>query len=761
MAKETIKVLQIDTNPAVKSLKDLRNELKQYKDQMANLEEGSDAFLEVANKAGELKHQIDEINESIKGASADFGDMVGNVTNVMAGITGAFQAVAGGLQAMGVESKAIDETIVKMQGLMAVTQGLSAIDDGIKSFDKLTKSLGKAGESLNSFVKGLGKLAAPVAIVTALGVAFVKLKESIDGTSTALKERETAQKNFNTELERELLIRQKAGYTEEENIQFEIAQLELRNEALRESNETLQAQNDLVSQNAQAAQSAAATMGGLVASHAAYDAVAQSENINVGANTKIIQQNTKEIDENAEAIKKLKDELDIINEARKLASERTKNSTKSDTEAIENNIETIKNSASNAINSIRNVYQSVFNSLARENNDITIALQDIENQINKIQSDYNTQIIQVADNHSLISWSKKEKKSLEEQRAELEQILILRNQEINLHSQRKKVLEGQINTETAIIEGWKNTYDEMIAKYNELALSGDKKAAIDFINAPDVKAIITEYENGLQKIQDLNIQLNNESAVITELGYAYAELSSNINKIVDEIIDAEKWEIFDKNIRVANEQFEILKKTTELFSESTMGISSHWVNAINDIQGAFNILTTTIREGGEDSWKGYVNAAAAGLQSVGTILNSLSDDMEVNNEASFEEQKKLQIGATIMNMLSGIMAAWTSAMALPTPWNFIQGGIATAATSALGGIQINKIKNTKYDGNTSVASTSTPAVNSMIIPPVQYSSAVQGASTEGAIKDTKVYVTETDIKDTMSKVDVQESENTY
>ena len=174
------------------------------KDEMANLEEGSDAFLEVANKAGEVKHQLDEINESIKGASADFGDMIGNVTNVAAGITGAFQAVAGGLQAMGIESKAIDETIVRMQGLMAVTQGLSAIDEGVKSFDKLTKSLGKAGETLGAFVKGLGKIAAPVAIVTALGLAFAKLKERIDGTNAALKEREEAQRIFNSELEREI-----------------------------------------------------------------------------------------------------------------------------------------------------------------------------------------------------------------------------------------------------------------------------------------------------------------------------------------------------------------------------------------------------------------------------------------------------------------------------------------------------------------------------------------------------------------------------
>jgi hypothetical protein len=88
---------------------------------MANLDADSDAFKSVALQAGEVKHQIDEINESVKGASSDIGDMIGNATNVAAGLVGAFQAVQGGLQAMGVESEAVNETIAKMQGLMAMT----------------------------------------------------------------------------------------------------------------------------------------------------------------------------------------------------------------------------------------------------------------------------------------------------------------------------------------------------------------------------------------------------------------------------------------------------------------------------------------------------------------------------------------------------------------------------------------------------------------------------------------------------------------
>ena len=94
------------------------------------------------------------------------------------------------------------------------------------------------------------------------------------------------------------------------------------------------------------------------------------------------------------------------------------------------------------------------------------------------------------------------------------------------------------------------------------------------------------------------------------------------------------------------------------------------------------------------------------------------------------------------------------------PWDIALAAIQAATIAANGAIQINKIKSTKFDGG-GAANVSAGAVNATIIPPVQFSSAVQGASTEGAIKDTKVYVTESDIVNTMNKVKVQESENTY
>ena len=167
MSRETKIKIDIETSQTESSLKALREELKRVKDEMSGLEEGSDAFLQAAKKGGELKHQIDEINQSIRGASADFGDMLGNITNVGAGITGAFQAAKGAMELMGVESENVTKAIKDMQSIMAMTQGLDSIDQAIKSFKKLSTIVNISSKSLSTFKKAL--------IGTGLGALVVVL----------------------------------------------------------------------------------------------------------------------------------------------------------------------------------------------------------------------------------------------------------------------------------------------------------------------------------------------------------------------------------------------------------------------------------------------------------------------------------------------------------------------------------------------------------------------------------------------------------
>lgn len=594
MSKENITVVKVDTDPAKKSLKDLRKELKELKDEMVNLEEGSDAFLEIANKAGEVKHQIDEINESVKGASADFGDMIGNITNVAAGLTGAFQAVAGGLQAMGLESKAIDETIKRMQGLMAVTQGLGAIDDGIKAFGKLQKAIQSSTGAMKAFkaISNPTVLAALAAGVVAIGAAWNKWGDDIRKNLPWLDE----------------WIKKLDGTTE-----AELERLKEREDAYNEYNEKIQ--------------KAAAD----IREKRALDLLTP---------------------EAVQQIQKYKDDITLL-EAKISSLQGLMNEN-------QNNRSVWEQYNQQAITLMENVRQ------------IKHAITDLyNNPIYRKQEETTpvTPTVQRADNIETVG----------------------------------KVIPLQIEPLPPATE----TLEEMGVKIGKIIADAEIKARND------------KWKETVQHIEE-----------------------------------------------TGNEIFETIKTTTSAFSESSLGITSGWISSLNTFQTAFQETMKLVKEEGEVSWTSYGMVASQALGGIGQMLNALSQEQDASNEEGFKKTKQLQIAATVMNMLSGIMSAWSSAMSPANAWMTPIGQIAygTAMSGLIAGVgaaQISKIQAatmTSANPNTNINAKST---SSMIMPPVQYSAAVQGANTEGAIKDSKVYVTETDITNTIKKVSVQENENTY
>ena len=203
-----------------------------------------------------------------------------------------------------------------------------------------------------------------------------------------------------------------------------------------------------------------------------------------------------------------------------------------------------------------------------------------------------------------------------------------------------------------------------------------------------------------------------------------------------------------------------------MFGESSLGLSTSWVESLNIFQTAFQQTMDIVKDEGTVSWTAYGDVAATALSGIGSMLNALSQEQDASNEDGFKQMKNLQIAATVMNMLSGVMSAWTSAMNPANSWMTLPGQIAMGtATSAMvagiGAAQIAKIKSQTMTSANPNFNINAKSAASMIVPPVQYSQAVQGANTEGAIRDTKVYVTESDIKGTMNKVSVQENENIY
>ena len=187
-----------------------------------------------------------------------------------------------------------------------------------------------------------------------------------------------------------------------------------------------------------------------------------------------------------------------------------------------------------------------------------------------------------------------------------------------------------------------------------------------------------------------------------------------------------------------------------------------WGNILKNVAtlaANWDSLQEKIKDG--EGFTAYAQIAATAFSAVAQMMNGLAAEQDTSNKEGFESSKKFQIAGATMSMFAGIASAWASSMQLGPILGPILGASLSAMMLGTGIAQIAKIKKTQFGGGGSTSgSSATPnagAVNS-VIAPVQYTSDVQGASIEGAIKDTRVYVTEQDISNTQKKVDVAESE---
>ena len=148
---------------------------------------------------------------------------------------------------------------------------------------------------------------------------------------------------------------------------------------------------------------------------------------------------------------------------------------------------------------------------------------------------------------------------------------------------------------------------------------------------------------------------------------------------------------------------------------------------------------------------------------------------EEEGEKEFERVKALQIATATINTIAGAIAAFTKAQeTYPQPYGLIIGAASAAAVTASGIAQIAKIKSTSIGGGGSLSEggsssgVATPTQQATQYAP-QYSTQVTGqsetvnlANAVGAAQgDQRVYVVESDIAQAGRKVEVRESESTF
>lgn len=236
---EKVEILKIDGSESTRTLKELKEEVKNLRKELDGCQVGSLEFTQtldkltmaqqevkdatkgtndalegsydaLVQKMSELKkiwratndevtrqdigEQIAKINNDLKEMDASIGNYqrnVGNYSSAFEGVTmkiegfnngarsiiGTFDLVEGGLKAIGVESEAVNGMMDKMQGLMIMTNGLNSVKEGIGVFTTLKTSLTVATGAQWSLNAAMSAnpIGAVVAVVAALVAGLTAL----------------------------------------------------------------------------------------------------------------------------------------------------------------------------------------------------------------------------------------------------------------------------------------------------------------------------------------------------------------------------------------------------------------------------------------------------------------------------------------------------------------------------------------------------------------------------------------------------------
>lgn len=154
MSTTKTKVIDINTSGAVKNVENLthsfvplRQQIKQLRDQLGQLEQGTAEYNRVAKQMADLQQQQVEITEAAKYSNKDFGQVMSNLTNISMGVVGGINAVSASMALLGQSDEDIQKVLQHVTLLMGVIQGFSAIDTAIKSLEGLRNSFSDLGDT--------------------------------------------------------------------------------------------------------------------------------------------------------------------------------------------------------------------------------------------------------------------------------------------------------------------------------------------------------------------------------------------------------------------------------------------------------------------------------------------------------------------------------------------------------------------------------------------------------------------------------------
>lgn len=766
--------------------------------------------------------QISEINQKLKDMDAEIGNYQRNVGNygsafddlsIKVGdngatferlnktsqdVIGSFDVLEGGLKAVGIESSLVTGLMDKLEGAMKMTQGFKSIKEGKESFQMLKLATNGATAATTGFKKaiiatGIGALVVAVGLLIAnwdkvsklwnnttpqekaakanreLNKELSKLSaQSASDKVTRIKELSRAYQNLGDNLnDKKKFVKDYAGELEDMGIEMnDVNDAEkifrdktqdyinavmarakadaLREKAAKDYASYLETRAILEQDLADAKSKKASgtpdkTFGQKVGEVLIGSAFSQGASV---ADTQKLNKDwTDEIAQDAvdAAQKKLDDaETEINAKMDKLFKEADKEDEKAN--------EYLKKTPTGGNSGGGSGGGSGSGSVSKEKTQAEIDAENLAKKLEEIQkraAEYieqnrlsllDTKEKEIAELTSKYEEEKKLFEGKQEELTRLKEEYDIKSSEITKKYQEKEREEllKTIDTHLSAIET-AASYNEQITntKFDEKSLALDENDAVGAIQLEidktlELQAIreqaFNEQMAQIQALLDAELQNN----ILT--AEQEAELQAQYNAIQQQKIESTA----DANNQIATLNKQLVKQQQS-----------------DNRQLAQNITTT---------FTSALNAAS-------NILSAVQEGIDTTNKEGFEKNKKLQIANATIGMLVGITNAIAGLFTTKSgPWDIALAAIQAGAIATTGAIQIANIKKTRQDGGGgSNENFNMPSINTsaLLSTPINYTSEVQGAQAIEDIPDTRVYVVESDITDTVKKVQVAEEESTY
>lgn len=356
------------------------------------------------------------------------------------------------------------------------------------------------------------------------------------------------------------------------------------------------------------------------------------------------------------------------------------------------------------------------------------------------------------------------------------------------YEEEKAILEIAGRDTTELTDQYEKERLDIIKKRADEELAIRTKTAQESLKVTE-KGLKEQYDRHLKDL-NYNTRLDEFTGGTTPGGlFSNMDIEAELEKALaynDEILRIRR----ELNEGIIAENQKILDSFPE--SEENAGIRLEAMTAISEAEMEINdavtentIANLEAQDKKEEDLKKRrqerLNFLADGLTSIASIFDMVADhqqkqieqelkDGKISEQTAkkrFEDTKKMQIAAAVVNMAAGVVSAIAQAQQLGPIAGPIVAALNSAAVITAGAIQIANIKSTNFGGGkVDTTTTSTPDVTRIVNEYTpEYTQNITADSEltrlSNAINDKPLFVSVTDINSVQNTVKVREEETSF